>query len=184
MTCYGPSRMAQVAIDDAPLYIQGFGRSGTTHLLNLFAQDPSFGTVSTFQAIAAPMFLIGRGRLERLLARAVPATRPMDEMAMSLALPQEEEVALANTTNLSWAHHLSFPNRARAHLAELERLYAELALPGWERVRGPIADYLGTLSGYRKNTHRVDQATIDAVDRKWGFAVDAWGYRPPDTEVG
>ena len=316
--CYGPSRMAQVAIDEAPLYIQGFGRSGTTHLLNLFAQDPSFGTVSTFQAIAAPMFLIGRGRLERLLARAVPPTRPMDEMAVSLDLPQEEEVALANTTHLSWAHHLSFPNRARAHLekfatmrltgselerwerayldvlrkatlasggrrlvlksptnlgrtaellrlfpdakfihivrnpyvvyrsmmhlyrtmlpicqlddaeadelaevmldsyaammrqfltdresiprgnlaevrfeelernplAELERLYAELALPGWERVRGPIADYLGTLSGYRKNTHRVDQATIDAVDRKWGFAVDAWGYRPPDTEVG
>ena len=315
---YGPSRMAQVSIDEAPLYIQGFGRSGTTHLLNLFDQDRSFGTVSTFQAIAAPMFLIGRGRLERLLARAVPATRPMDGMAMSLALPQEEEVALANTTHLSWAHHLSFPNRARAHLekyatmrltgselerweraylnvlrkatfasggrrlvlksptnlgrtgvllrlfpdakfihivrnpyvvyrsmmhlyrtmlpicrlddaeadelaevmldsyaammrqfltdresiptgnlaevrfeelernplAELERLYDELGLPGWKRARGPIADYLGTLSGYRKNTHRVDQATIDAVDRKWGFAVDAWGYRPPNGIAG
>ena len=316
--CYGPSRMARVAIDEAPLYIQGFGRSGTSHLLNLFAQDPGVGAVSTFQAIAAPMFLVGRGRLERLFARAVPATRPMDEMAVSLDLPQEEEVALANTTHLSWAHHLSFPNRARAYLekyatmrltdaelerwerayldvlrkatlasggrrlvlksptnlgrtgellrlfpdakfihivrnpyvvyasmmhlyrtmlpicqltdaevdevaevildsyvammrryltdresiprgnlaevrfenletapmAELERLYAELALPGWEGARGLIADYLGTLSGYRKNTHRVDQATIDAVDRKWGFAVEAWGYRPPDTDVG
>ena len=72
--CYGPSRMARVAIDQAPLYIQGFGRSGTTHLLNLFAQDPGFGSVSTFQAIAAPIFLIGHGRLERLFARAVPAT--------------------------------------------------------------------------------------------------------------
>ena len=316
--CYGPSRMARVAIDQAPLYIQGFGRSGTTHLLNLLAQDPGLGSVSTFQAIAAPMFLIGRGRLERLLARVVPATRPMDEMAVSLDLPQEEEVALANTTHLSWAHHLSFPNRARAYLekyatmrltgselerwerayldvlrkatlasggrrlvlksptnlgrtgqllrffpdakfihivrnpyvvyqsmmhlyrtmlpvcqledaeadelaevildsyvammrrylkdresiprgnlaevrfedlernplAELERLYAELSLPGWECVRGPITTYLGTLSDYRKNAHRVDQATIDAVDRKWRFAVEAWGYRPPDGTPG
>ena len=69
-------------------------------------------------------------------------------------------------------------------MAEIERLYDELSLPGWKRARGPIADYLGTLSGYRKNAYRVDQATIDAVDRKWGFAVEAWGYRPPDTEVG
>ena len=312
--CYGPSRMGRVAIDEAPLYIQGFGRSGTTHLLNLLARDPGFGVVSTFQAIAAPMFLVGRGWLERLVARRVPDTRPMDDMAVSLDLPQEEEIALANTSHLSWVHHLSFPGRARAylekyatmrlsdrerarwesayldvlrkatlasdgrrlllksptnlgrtaellrlfpdakfihivrnpyvvyasmkhlyrtmlpvcqlddadadavaatildsyaammrqylrdrelipagHLAEvrfedlerapmeeLERLYAELALPGWERARQSMADYLGTLSGYRKNPHRIDRQTIDAVDRAWGFALEEWGYGPPD----
>ena len=315
--CYGPSRMARVAIERAPLYIQGFGRSGTTHLLNLLAQDPDFGVISTFQAIASPMFLIGRGRLERLAARRVPATRPMDNMAVSLDLPQEEEIALANTSHLSSAHHLSFPRRAKAYLtkyatmrltpselerwerayldvlrkatlasggrrlvlksptnlgrtaellrlfpdakfihivrnpyivyqsmthlyrtmlpicqlddvepeavaeaildsyatmmrqymmdresipaghlaevrfedletfpmAEVERLYAELSLPGWKRARKPIADYLETLSGYRKNVHRIDPETIDLVDRKWGFAVEAWGYRPPDIRV-
>ena len=310
---YGPSRMARVKMDQAPLYIQGFARSGTTHLLNLLARDPSFGVVSTFQAIAAPMFLIGRGWLERLIVRGVPATRPMDEMAVSLDLPQEEEVALANTSHLSSVHHLSFPRRTRAYLekfttlrltgselaqwerayltvlrkatlasggrrlvlksptnlgrtatllrlfpeakfihivrnpyvvyqsmahlyrtmlpicqlddaepaevtaairnsytammrqymkdresipsgqlaevrfedleqapmAELERLYQELALPGWERAREPIAEYLRTLSGYRKNAHQIDPQTIDLVDREWGFAVQAWGYRPP-----
>ena len=310
---HGPTRMARVTIDEPPLFIQGFGRSGTTHLHNLLAQDPAFGVVSTFQSIAAPMFLIGRGRLERLIAKAVPATRPMDNMAVSLDLPQEEEVALANTSHLSWVHHLSFPGRARAYLekyatmrltpaelarwqrayldvlrkatlasggrrlvlksptnlgrttellrlfpnakfihivrnpyvvhrsmthlyrtmlprcqlddaepevvdavmrdsyvammrqfmrdresiprghlaevrfedlerapmAELERLYGELSLPGWERARKPIADYLRTLSGYRKNAFRIDRATMDLVDRDWGFAVEAWGYRPP-----
>ena len=312
--CYSPSRMARVAIDEPPLYIQGSGRSGTTHLLNLLARDRNFGVVSTFQAVAAPMFLIGRGRLARMVARSMPATRPMDNMAVSLDLPQEEEVALANTSHLSWVHHLSFPRRAGAYLekyatmrltrselkrwerayldvlrkatlaaggrplllksptnlgrtrellrlfpdakfihivrnpyvvyqsmthlyrtmlpicqlddvepeevaatildsyaammrqymkdresiptghlaevrfedletaplAELERLYAELALPDWQRAKKPIADYLQTLSGYRKNAHRIDQQTIDAVDRKWGFAVQAWGYRPPN----
>ena len=311
---YGPSRMAQVEISEPPLYIQGFGRSGTTHLLNLLAQDPRFGVVTTFQAIAAPMFLTGRGRLERLLARAMPATRPMDNMAVSLDLPQEEEVALANTSHLSWVHHLTFPGRWRAYLdkyatmrltgserarwerayldvlrkatlaaggrglvlksptnlgrtgellrlfpdakfvhivrnpyvvyrsmthlyrtmlpifqlddvepgavartilaayaammrqymkdresipsghlaetrfedlerdpmAELERLYAALALPGWERARKPIADYLRSLSGYRRNAYRIDAETVEAVNREWGFAVEAWGYRPPE----
>ena len=310
---YGPSKMARVTIDEAPLYVHGFGRSGTTHLHNLLAQDPGFGIVSTFQAIAAPMFLVARGRLERFVANGMPATRPMDNMAVSVELPQEEEIALANTSHLSFVHHLSFPNRAReyqekyatmrltssemarweraylnvlrkatlasggrrlvlksptnlgrtaqllamfpdakfihivrnpyivyesmtnlyrhvlricqlddaepeevvasmldsyaammkqymkdrasipeGHLAEvrfedlerapmteLERLYDELALPGWEQARQPIADYLETQSGYRKNAYRIDPETIDVVDRKWGFAVKAWGYGPP-----
>ena len=315
---HGPSRMARVAIDEAPLYIQGYGRSGTTHLLNLLAQDPSFGFVSTFQALAAPVFLTGRGWLERLVVRSMPAARPMDNMALSLDLPQEEEVAVANTTHLSWVHHLSFPRRWRTylekysamrltrseqaqwerayldvlrkatlaangrrlvlksptnlgrtvqllrlfpdakfihivrnpyvvylstkhmyrtllplfrlddlepeeitrtifdsyatmtrqfmkdresipsgHLAELrfedlerapmeelERIYAELALPGWEQARKPIADYLHSLSGYRKNVYRIDPETIDLVGREWGFAVKEWGYRPPQDANG
>ena len=310
---YGPSRMARVAIHKSPLYIQGFGRSGTTHLLNLLAQDPGFGFVSTFQALAAPMFLVGRGRLKRMAARILPATRPMDNMALSLDLPQEEDVAVANISHLSWVHHLSFPRRWRTYLekfatmrlkdpelaqwesayldvlrkatlaaggrrlvlksptnvgrtarllrlfpdakfihivrnpydvylsmthmyrkmlplfqlddvepeevsrtilgsyaammgrfmkdresipsgnlaevrfedlerdpmAELERIYAELALPGWERAREPMAEYLQSLAGYRKNVYRIDRETIDLVDREWGFAVKEWGYRPP-----
>ena len=316
--CYGPSRMAQVAIDESPVYIQGYGRSGTTHLLNLLAQDPGFGFVSNIQALAAPVFLTGRGWLERLVARSMPAARPMDNMTLSPDLPQEEDVAVANTTHLSWVHHLSFPRRwreylekysimrltdseqaqwerayldvlrkatlaaagrrlvlksptnlgrtaqllrlfpdakfihivrnpyvvylstthmyrrllplfqlddvepeevtrmilgsyaaivrqfmkdreliPRGHLAELrfedlerapmeelERLYAELALPGWEQARKPIADYLHSLSGYRKNVYRIEPETIDLVDREWGFAVRKWGYRPPQGANG
>ena len=56
-------------------------------------------------------------------------------------------------------------------------------VPAWEQARKPIANYLETLSDYRKNAHRIDQATIDLVGRKWGFAVEAWGYRPPDGTV-
>ena len=73
-----------------------------------------------------------------------------------------------------------FEDLERAPMAELERLYDELALPGWEQARKPIGDYLGTLSGYRKSAYRIDPETIDVVDRNWGFAVEAWGYRPPN----
>ncbi len=72
-----------------------------------------------------------------------------------------------------------FEDLERAPMAELERLYDELALPDWEQARQPMADYLGTLSGYRKNAYRIDPETIDLVDRNWGFAVKAWDYRPP-----
>lgn len=130
---YSRSRMAGVRIHEAPLYIQGFARSGTTHLLNLLAQDLQFATVSTFQAMAAPMFLTGRGWLERLIASRIPATRPMDNMAVSLGLPQEEDVALANSSHHSPAHLLSFPRRSRDFLKKYStmRLTAD-EMSQWE----------------------------------------------------
>ena len=85
------------------------------------------------------------------------------------------------------AGHLAevrFEDLERDPMAEVERLYAELALPGWEQARMEIAAYLSTLSDYRKNIHRIDRETIEVVDREWGFAVEAWGYRPPDGAHG
>ena len=314
--CYG-RRVAQTRLDKPPLIILGFARSGTTHLHNLLWQDPQCGAISTFQAIVPTFFLIGRGRLKRLMAKSAPTTRPMDSVAVSLDQPQEEEVALANTCHLSTIHQLSFPQQAHAYfekytmmqgltakelarwerayleilrkatldnngrrlvlksptntgriahllrlfpeakfihivrnpylvyqsmlhmyrtllplhqlqpiddadveayvlhsykvtmqqylrdralippgnlsevrfealeqqpLAELERLYAELALPGWERMQGPVSDYLQTLSSYRKNRFALGQAEIACVQQEWQFALDHWGYQPPAPE--
>ena len=313
---YSRSRMARVQIEKAPLYIQGFARSGTTHLLNLLAQDPSFGVVSTFQAMAAPVFLTGRGWLERLISDRIPERRPMDNMAVSLDLPQEDDVALANSSHHSPAHLLSFPQRSkefiekystmrltatemtqwetiyldilrratfaaggkrlllkspanlgrteilrhifpdakfvhivrnpyvvyesmshmyetmipiyqmddadsddvamairdsyvsmmqqyildrelipeshlveiryedleRNPLTELERLYSNLNLPGWERVREKISLYLQNVAGYRKNTYEIQSETIEVVNRDWGFAIEEWGYEEMHNE--
>ncbi len=308
-------QVARTEIREPPIFIQGFARSGTTHLHNLLAHDPCLGYVSTFHATAAPFFLISRGWLDRLIAGRLPAKRPMDNVAVSLDLPQEEELALAAASRLSSVHHISFPGRAREIVAKmgamrlteaemrewtdsylhvlrkatlasdgrrlvlktpanlgrtdhllrlfpsakfvfvvrnpyvvfsstmklyrtvipmyrlqdvdwdvieasvfsnyvdmtrrymrdrasiprgnlievqfedieadalgvLERIYLALGLPGWERARKPVAEYLGTLSGYRKNRYRFDSSLIDKVDRKWGFAVREWGYEPPNS---
>ena len=64
----------------------------------------------------------------------------------------------------------------------MERIYTELDLPGWKQARQPVKEYLGTLSGYRKNRYRFGQALIDRVNEEWGFAVREWGYQPPDCE--
>ena len=308
-------QVAQTALDAQPLFILGFARSGTTHLHNLLQRDPRYGTVSTFQSIVPTFFLIGRGWLKRRMAKSLPATRPTDNVRVSLDAPIEEEVAISNTCSLSPIHHLSFPRRARPYLekyltmqgltekelarwdrvyldvlrkatldnggrplvlkspnntgriphllrlfpeakfihivrnpyhvypsmmymyqkvlplfqlqvgaaedmdahvlhsykmvmqqylndrdliprgnlaevrfedlerqplAELERLYAELALPGWEQAQSPIGRYLRTLSGYRKNRFSLDRSVINRVEQEWQFALDVWPYQRPD----
>jgi hypothetical protein len=97
-----------------PLMILGYGRSGTTHLHNLLVQDPNHGSVTTLQAIVPTFFLLARKVVpEGLLSGLVPSTRPMDNVRVALDLPQEEEVAIANSTHMSFLHHLSFPRNAR-----------------------------------------------------------------------
>lgn len=129
-------RVRRTDIDPPPLMILGYGRSGTTHLHNLLAQDPGHGSVTTLQCIAPTFFLLARAAPRSLLAGLVPSTRPMDNMRVALDLPQEEEVALANATHMSFLHHLSFPRNA----ARLHRRYAlmegldDREMRRWERT--------------------------------------------------
>ncbi len=104
-------QIENVRLHPQPLFIIGPGRSGTTHLHNLLARDPQFGYVTTLQGLA-PNFIISSGDfLRRLVERTLPATRPMDNVAVSLDAPQEEEVALANMSPHSFLFHLLFPQR-------------------------------------------------------------------------
>jgi len=64
-------------------------------------------------------------------------------------------------------------------IGELERIYAELSLPGWETARPRIEAYLATLDDYAKNHHAYTLRDIDRVQQEWGFALDQWGYTPP-----
>ena len=81
-----------------PIFIIGHWRSGTTHLHNLMWKDGRFGVVSTYQASMHPIALMGRGWLPRLFANQLPRTRPMDNVAIDLQGPQEEEMAMINAT--------------------------------------------------------------------------------------
>ncbi len=319
------STVAKVPIREAPVFVLGFARAGTTHLHNLLAQDPALGYLDTFQSIVPTFSLVGRGWLQRLMARGMgERVRPMDNMAVGLDLPQEEDIAVANASPYSVLHQVSFPNMARElyskytlmgwapegaespgalseresaqwdheylrvvrkatihadgrrlvlkspanlgrvdrllrlfpeakfihimrnpyavyasllhmfrtimplyqmddfdfdeleevlvegfalayrkyvqdrelvppgnlaearfenlerkPLEELERLYAELGLGGWAEAEPAMRGYLGTLTGYRKNTHRYEQSILARVEDKWRFALEDWGYERP-----
>jgi thioester reductase-like protein len=96
-----------------PIFIVGHWRSGTTHLHNLLCQDPKFGYLTMYQAMAPDCSLVGDPWLRRLLARVMPAQRPMDEMDWPLDAPQEEEIALGKVLPWSFYNQFLFPRRAR-----------------------------------------------------------------------
>lgn len=109
------------AIHPSPLFVLGHWRTGTTHLQNLLCQDPQFGFLSTFQAMAPGFCLMGERLLKPLVARKAARehpTREIDNIPLSLDAPQEENFGLANLTPCAPLHIYSYPRRAREIFAK------------------------------------------------------------------
>ena len=84
--------IASATTNTRPVFILGHPRTGTTHLFNLMALDAQrFNTCTTFHCGFPSCFLWFK-RFKGLLAGMVPKTRPMDNMALGLDTPQEDEV--------------------------------------------------------------------------------------------
>ncbi len=307
-------QVAACPLHPEPVFVLGHWRTGTTHLLNLLAQDPQFGCLTTFQAMVPGFCLMASGRGKRWLARSLAKshpTREIDNMPLDLEAPQEEAFALANLTPSASLHVFTLPRqgleiferyglleglsaaerrewvqtyvgvlrkatfaaqgrrlvlkdpantgrmrallelfpRARfVHivrdphrvlpstvgiyrvvlakamlqrvsdaeieelvlaiyerlmkkylaeralvpsgqlaevryeeleerpLAELERIYGELALGGFAAAAPRFRAYLAGVGEFRKNQYRVDAAVAAKVSERWGFALDEWRY--------
>ncbi len=91
-----------------PIFIVGHWRSGTTHLYNIMSKT-DFGYVPPL-ATGLPWDLLGIATLFRpLLERALPDHRYIDNVPVLPDSPQEDEIALANMTPLSFYHGIYFP---------------------------------------------------------------------------
>lgn len=102
---------------EAPIFIVGHWRSGTTHLANLLSRSPEFAILSPMD-VGLPAEALGLARLARpFVEQFFPRTRLIDEIALSADLPQENELALANLSTLSCNHGLYFPGRLREEFA-------------------------------------------------------------------
>lgn len=96
----------------APLFVLGHWRTGTTHLHNLLAQDTDqFAFANTYQVVNPRTFLSTEAVNSRRFAWLVPSRRPMDNMALNFQSPQEEEFAPALTSLRSPYLGISFPRR-------------------------------------------------------------------------
>jgi len=99
-------------VAEAPLFIIGHWRSGTTHLHNLLAQDVDrFAFPNTYQVVNPLTFLGTEEVNSRRFAGLLPAKRPMDNMALSFQAPQEDEFAPCLMTGLSPYLGIAFPRR-------------------------------------------------------------------------
>lgn len=85
----------------APLFILGHYRSGTTHLHNLLALDPQFAAPTFFQTLNPHTFLTNERLAAPLAARLIRRKRYQDEMALGAGVPAEDEFALGVMTGLS-----------------------------------------------------------------------------------
>ncbi len=99
----------RVQIKDAPIFIIGHWRSGTTLLHELLVLDGRYTYPDTYQCLAPNHFLISAPVFTKLKF-LLPAKRPMDDMNTGWDRPQEDEFALMNMGLPSPYLTMAFPN--------------------------------------------------------------------------
>ena len=104
--------LRSVEFGEAPVFIIGHWRSGTTHLHNLMSQDEQFGCVRMAQALSPDCAVSTRRWLPGMFAKVFPQKRPMDNLTWPMDAPQEEEIPLAKMTPYSWYMQFFFPQQA------------------------------------------------------------------------
>ncbi|MBI1364933.1 MAG: sulfotransferase [Alphaproteobacteria bacterium] len=96
-----------------PVFILGHWRSGTTHLYNTMTQSGDWAYVPPV-ATGLPWDLFGLAKAFRpLLERALPEHRFIDNIPVKPDSPQEDEIAVANMSDLSFYHGIYFPRAFR-----------------------------------------------------------------------
>ncbi len=100
----------------APIFIIGHWRSGTTHTHNLMARSPQFGWISPL-ATGIPGEILTLGTwLRPWLEKMLPEDRMVDHVAVNPDSPQPDEIPLANMQPLSVFHALYFPHSFQYHI--------------------------------------------------------------------
>lgn len=109
-------RLPAVAEMDPPVFILGHWRSGTTHLYNIMSKAGDWGFVPPV-ATGLPWDLFGLARMfNPLLERALPKHRYIDNIPVRPDSPQEDEIAVANMTSVSFYHGIYMPKAFDEHL--------------------------------------------------------------------
>ncbi|MCB2113077.1 MAG: sulfotransferase [Parvularculaceae bacterium] len=100
-----------------PVFILGHWRSGTTHLYNIMCKSGDWAFTPPV-ATGLPWDLFGLGSAFRpLLEKALPEHRYIDNIPVRPDSPQEDEIAIANMTDLSFYHAIYFPKAFSAFMA-------------------------------------------------------------------
>ncbi len=128
-------RIARTEINEAPIFIIGHWRTGTTLLHELLVLDDRHSYTSTWECFAPNHFLLTEGLAKRWLGFLMPSRRPMDNMASGWDRPQEDEFALCMLGQRSPYLTIAFPNHGPCdpEYLDLEGL-SPSALASWKRT--------------------------------------------------
>lgn len=95
------ARRIEAARVEAPLFILGHYRSGTTHLHNLLALDPHLAAPTFFQVLNPLTFLLVERTAAPIVDRFIVRRRYQDEVALGAGVPCEDELATCAMTGIS-----------------------------------------------------------------------------------
>jgi hypothetical protein len=128
-------RVRRTAIAEAPLFIIGHWRTGTTLLHELLILDERHTYPSTYECLEPNHFLLTEGIFRRWLRFLIPSRRPMDNMAAGWDRPQEDEFALCMMGQPSPYLKIAFPNRPSPYPESLDlEGMSPRALASWKRA--------------------------------------------------
>ena len=103
-------KLTPVSEMQPPVFILGHWRSGTTHLYNVMTKSGAWGYVPPV-ATGLPWDLFGIARVfNPLLEKALPKHRYIDKIPVNPDSPQEDEIAIANMSPLSFYQGIYFPS--------------------------------------------------------------------------
>ena len=105
-------RTDDAGVVEAPLFILGHFRSGTTHLHNLLALDPQFAFPTLYQTLYPRSFRTTQAFIPRLGGFLLLRTRPHDNVALDFGVPNEDELAICADSGLSPYMGWVFPRHA------------------------------------------------------------------------
>jgi hypothetical protein len=106
---YGPA-LRKVEMAQAPIFILGHWRTGTTLLHELMICDDRVAYPTTIECAMPNHFLLTENFFLRWLWFLMPSTRPMDNMKAGLERPQEDEFAMCMFGVGSPYLMIAFPN--------------------------------------------------------------------------
>jgi hypothetical protein len=128
-------RIARTPINQAPLFIIGHWRTGTTFLHELLIQDERHTYPNTYECLEPNHFLLTERFMTRWLGFLMPSRRPMDNMEAGWAHPQEDEFALCMVGQPSPYLTIAFPNHPPQYAEYLDLQEASpRALKRWKRA--------------------------------------------------
>jgi hypothetical protein len=131
---YG-SHVRRTRIVNAPLFIIGHWRTGTTLLHEFLILDERHTYPNYYQCLEPNHFLLTEDFFRRWMWFLMPSRRPMDNMAAGWDRPQEDEFALCMMGQPSPYLKIAFPNRPEPTPGALDLTgLSPKALAGWKKV--------------------------------------------------
>ena len=92
-----------------PIFIIGHWRSGTTLLHNVLCKNNNFGFFNTYNSLFINN-IYSSFLFKTLMKYTMPKERPSDKIKLDVDLPQEDEFAVSNFTDISHYNFFFFPN--------------------------------------------------------------------------